>query len=345
MTLWLCLAAGCDKNDDASLNENGTTTVRLVFNARNEGLVEGFEQNEGMKTLRVIMIDGSGVVDYNRCATLDKEYTSYTVQIDDVPVGIKHFYVIANEASVGLNEESFSAYAAGTTVTDEGRTALKNLVVSNPSGSRYFPRSAYGITQNGIPITGYKESQIISGTESQTIEIPITHAVVKMTVYATNLSSTDCRLTGISFGTYHPSHTFLFDEEGYESIPKHVTLPDRNTNDTYDGSSDFTDITLNADMNASEKTKVFTYYFFEPKPQNATAYTMAFISSTHAQVQNARQFFSGTSGITRNTEIQLTATIKDSGITFANVTVDDWGETHSSGDMNIGDNDHIGGEY
>ena len=262
-----------------------------------------------------------------------------------MPVGIKHFYVIANEASVGLGESNFSNFAKGNTVTDADRTALKGMVIANGQGVRYFPRVASAIATNGLPITGYKENQIISGTESQSIVIPITHAVVKMTVYATNLSSTDCHLTGIRFGTYHPSHTRLFDEEGYDADPQRVNLPEGNTNDSYEESNNFTDIILNADMNAGEKTEVFTYYFFEPRPGNATAYTMAFISNTHAQVQNARQFFSGTNGITRNTEIQLTATIKDSGITFANVTVDAWGETHSGGDMNIGSDENIGGGY
>lgn len=334
MAALLCLTAGCDKNDDTGLNENGTTTVKLVFNARNEGLTEGFEANEGMKTLRVIMVDGSGLVDYNKCETLDKDYTSYTVTIEDVPVGIKHFYVIANEASIGLGESNFSKFAAGSTVTDADRTALKEMVIANGQGQRYFPRTASAIANNGLPITGYMENQIISGTESQSIVIPITHAVVKMNISVQNETSKTCRLNSVTFGAFHPRQTFLFDEEGYEKDPANVVLPGNTLlfPVTYDTAAAWIKQSLDANMTAGER--VFTYYLFEPKASSQD-FTISFGSDTHANLATKKVFLPGEAQLLRNTEVTLNVIIKDSGITFAGITVDGWDYTYSGGDVNI----------
>ena len=96
LPLLLCLAAACSKDDAGGPDNNGTTTVKLVFSARQEATGDGGDANEGMKTLRVIMIDEDGTVDYNRLAMVPDNALTYRVEIEDVPLGIKIFYVVAN---------------------------------------------------------------------------------------------------------------------------------------------------------------------------------------------------------------------------------------------------------
>ena len=334
LPLLLCLAAACSKDDAGGPDNNGTTTVKLVFSARQEAAGDGGDANEGMKTLRVIMIDEDGTVDYNRLATVPDNALTYRVEIEDVPLGIKNFYVVANEASVGLGADDFAAYTEGTRAEGDWKSALKGMVVQNTQGTRYFPRPAEEIAQNGLPISGYKENQLIDGTQSQDIEIKITRAVVKINISVRNETTKQCILTGVSLGAFHPRRTFLFDEEGYDSAPQSVTLPENTAvfSVTYNNEEEGIKRPLEANMTEGER--IFTYYLFEPNA-DYRQFTVSFASETHANLATEKVFLTGRTDIPRNSEATLDIIIKDSGINFAGIRVDSWDYTYSGGDLNI----------
>lgn len=85
-------------------------------------------------------------------------------------------------------------------------------------------------------------------------------------------------------------------------------------------------------MTAGER--VFTYYLFEPKASSQD-FTISFGSDTHANLATKKVFLPGEAQLPRNTEVTLNVIIKDSGITFAGITVDGWDYTYSGGDVNI----------
>lgn len=77
--------------------------VSLSFNTR--GAAE--DENEGIKTLRVIISDASDKVTYSFKSNYEDNEMSKTLQIMGMESGKWNFYVIINELSLGLSDEDF----------------------------------------------------------------------------------------------------------------------------------------------------------------------------------------------------------------------------------------------
>lgn len=177
--VWLTfLLSSCIKEDYAGSTDE-TATVNLVFSTRADGQsTADVDENEGIKTLRVLITDADGKVEINTVQEFN-DVPKTTLTILGVPVGTKNFYVIANEASVGLTD-------LDDVNTVDGN--FLNRVITNPSNAPYFPKTRSQISNFGLPITGMKEGVQVNGEKNQPIEIEIVHAVAKVVLYVDNQS-------------------------------------------------------------------------------------------------------------------------------------------------------------
>lgn len=258
LLLALVFAAGlssCIKEDYADSTKNDKATVSLVFDTRAPGVDGQTVQagsNEGIKTLRVIIVDSkSSTVNVNKLYDYSAEADPVevkTLTIMNLPVGQKDFYVIANEGSVEMNGIDLDAWQEKGTFDDSDKNELLQAVIA--SG---FPKTE--IAELGLPIAGVK-SENITGTEDQVIEIPITRAVAKMELTLTNNTGAPFQLDQVAMGSFFPDMTYLFPGK---ALPEGVAYADHifETNATL----------------AEDATETFCFYFYESNA-GENAYTI-----------------------------------------------------------------------
>ena len=260
LLLALVFAAGlssCIKEDYADSTKNDKATVSLVFDTRAPGVDGQTVQagpNEGIKTLRVIIVDSeSSTVNVNKFYDYSAEAGPVevkTLTIMNLPVGQKDFYVIANEGSVEMNGINLDTWQEKGTFNESDKNELLQAVIA--SG---FPKTDAEIAKRGLPIAGW-QSENITGTEDQVIEIPITRAVAKMELTLTNNTGAPFQLDQVAMGSFFPNMTYLFPGK---ALPEGVAYADH----TFE-----TNATL-----AEDATETFCFYFYESYA-GADAYTI-----------------------------------------------------------------------
>lgn len=191
-------------DSQCATDSEGTATVTLHINDSRSGGASPVEAGEGIKTLRVIVLDAKNMVEFNYYQSFGNEtdpQTEKTVTFLGMTTGAKKFYVVANEESLGLTGTDYPA--KGTTVTDPND--LLNKVITDAERS-HFPKLKGEITS--LPVTGYKEVQITAGTKN--IAIETFHAVAKIVFKVKNTSSKGITLTGFRLGQFFADRTYLF---------------------------------------------------------------------------------------------------------------------------------------
>lgn len=260
LLLALVFAAGlssCIKEDYADSTKNDKATVSLVFDTRAPGVDGQTVQagpNEGIKTLRVIIVDSeSSTVNVNKLYDYSAEagpVETKTLTIMNLPEGQKDFYVIANEGSVEMNDIDLDTWQEKGTFNESDKNELLQAVIA--SG---FPKTDAEIAELGLPIAGW-QSENITGTEDQVIEIPITRAVAKMELTLTNNTGAPFQLDQVAMGRFFPNMTYLFPGK---TLSEGVT---------YAAHTFETNATL-----AEDATETFCFYFYESYA-GADAYTI-----------------------------------------------------------------------
>lgn len=196
------------KDDLSKADSEDTATVTLHINDSRSG-ESPVEADEGIKTLRVIVLDAGNKVEFNYKQSFGNEMdplTEKTVTFLGMTTGAKKFYVVANEESLGLMEDG---YPAKGTIVNNPDDLLKRVITD--AGRSYFPKlknETASLPITGLPITGYKEVDITTETENITIETY--HAVAKIVFKVKNTSSEDITLTGFSLGQFFADQTYLF---------------------------------------------------------------------------------------------------------------------------------------
>ena len=198
------IISSCFKDDLSKADSEGTATVTLHINDSRSGETSTVEAGEGIKTLRVIVLDAENKVEFNYKQSFGNEtdpQIEKTVTFLGMTTGIKKFYVVANEESLGLMEDGYPAKGTPVNNPDD----LLNKVITD-TGRSHFPKLKGEITS--LPVTGYKEVQITADTKNITIET--FHAVAKIVFKVKNTSSEDITLTGFSLGEFFADQTYLF---------------------------------------------------------------------------------------------------------------------------------------
>ncbi|MCI6049204.1 hypothetical protein [Phocaeicola plebeius] len=258
------------------------------------------DEGEGIRTLRIIITDENNQVidniwrDYSSEGTLT---ASKTLTIMGLEAGIKKFYVVINEKSIGL----FNYLNGINTVLPSGFTSK---VIQNTTTDTYFPRMASDIKDAGVPATGMIEVNL--NETDNTFTIPCVHTVIKVELNIKNLMNVPCPISAINFGSFVPNATYLFDDPDAEG--KSVNLPEGTTisNLQYDEPNGFTGISLPANM--SNFQKVLVFYMFEPKVDTSEDFSIALTAAGFESLSVAKSFISQTE-IPRNSLLRINATI------------------------------------
>lgn len=326
LLLALVFAAGlssCIKEDYADSTKNDKATVSLVFDTRAPGVDGQTVQagpNEGIKTLRVIIVDSeSSTVNVNKLYDYSAEPDPVqvkTLTIMNLPVGQKDFYVIANEGSVGMNDIDLNTWQEKGTFNESDKNGLLQAVIA--SG---FPKTDAEIAELGLPIAGV-ESANITGTGDQVIEIPITRAVAKFVLYINNESGEAFNLNSVNFGTFVADRTYLFPVQN--GLPQEVTYKEMYSLDA--------NTTVAADDDGKGEP-AFIGYIYETGTRDADDFTLSLTSSTPGFEDLAKavpiQFQEqGRNHISRNEQVEITATVdvNKEVQTDLKILVEHWGE-------------------
>ena len=220
----LLLVAGavssCVK-DDYTESEKGSrvANVTVLIDDSTPLVTKEADVNEGIKTLRLIVVDKSNNnVEVNYYTDYaNNESNEKSIILQGLSVGSKSFYVVANEASVGWTEKDFPS------VGDPMPSDFINKIIYDPS-RLYFPKLSRDIGERGLPIIGTLLDQDVGNGDNK-IEIPIKHAVAKISLSFINHTSSELRISSITLGNFLADKTYSFgcpvnfwstvDYEGY----------------------------------------------------------------------------------------------------------------------------------
>lgn len=278
------------------------------------------DEGEGIRTLRIIITDENNQVIDNIWRDYSSEGTftaSKTLTIMGLEAGIKKFYVVINEKSIGL----FNYLNGINTVLPPDFTSK---VIQNTTTDTYFPRMASDIEDAGVPATGMIEVNL--NETNNTFTIPCVHTVIKVELNIKNLMNVPCPISAIKFGKFVPDATYLFDDEPDAEV-KSVKLPEVTTISTlpYDKLNGFTGISLPANM--SDFQKVLVFYMYEPKVDTSEDFSIALTAAGFESLSVAKSFISQTE-IPRNSLLRINATIdlqKEVTISMLDYEVLPWG--------------------
>lgn len=279
---------------DGSTDSEGTATVTLHINDSRSGGTSPVEAGEGIKTLRVIVLDAGNKVEFNYKQSFGNEtdpQTEKTVTFLGMTTGAKKFYVVANEESLDLTDADYPA--KGTTVTNPND--LLNKVITDTERS-HFPKLKGEVT-SFLPITGYKEVDITADTKNLTIETY--HAVAKIVFKVENTSSSDITLTGFSLGQFFADQTYLFPSAtGQLENVSYDTFGRNNVRGTFTA--------------GAAEAEYFTCYLYEtPKDKKADFKVTLFTDNPDLDLPEATINLNEATDyvVKRNTVINIVATI------------------------------------
>lgn len=270
------------------------------------------DEGEGIRTLRIIITDENNQVidniwrDYSSEGTLT---ASKTLTIMGLEAGIKKFYVVINEKSIGL----FNYLNGINTVLPSDFTSK---VIQNTTTDTYFPRMASDIKDAGVPATGMIEVNL--NETDNTFTIPCVHTVIKVELNIKNLMNVLCPISAINFGSFVPNATYLFDDYEPDAEGKSVNLPEGTTISNLQ----YTGISLHANM--SNFQKVLVFYMFEPKVDTSEDFSIALTAAGFESLSVAKSFISQTE-IPRNSLLRINATIDLQKISTLDYEVLPWG--------------------
>lgn len=305
LTLFLFLAGimnSCIKDDLSRADSEDTATVTLYINDSRSGETSQVEAGEGIKTLRVIVLDAENKVEFNYKQSFGNEtdpLTEKTVTFLGMTTGEKKFYVVANEESLGLNDADYPA--KGDPVTNDLNDLLDKVITD--AGRSYFPKLKNEITS--LPITGYMEVEITADTKNLTIETY--HAVAKIVFKVKNTSSEDITLTGFSLGQFFADQTYLFPSATGKLTGVNYAKFDGTVEDTFDAG-------------AAEAVEYFTCYLYETPEDKKNYFTVMLLSDLGLE---EKAVTISDYVVKRNTVINIVATIsKETSVIVPNIDLE-----------------------
>lgn len=291
------MAGSCGKDGlpetDGSAGTGGTATVTLHVNDSRSGGTSPVEVGEGIKTLRVIVLDAENKVEFNYKQNFGNEadpQTEKTITFLGMTTGAKKFYVVANEESLGLNDADYPT--RGTTADPAN---LLDKVITD-TGRSHFPKLKGEAAS--LPITGYKEVEI--NADTQNITIDTYHAVAKIVFRVKNTSSASITLTGFKLGTFFADQTYLFPSAKERALTgvAYAALS-RNVSKTFAA-------------RATSATEYFTCYLYETSADKREAFTVTLVpADVKLDLPEATIQLTETTDyvVKRNTVIDVVATI------------------------------------
>lgn len=284
LLLLALLPLSCIKDDSVS-KETATVTMTFSTRAINSSVssADDLEENEHMRTLRVIVARENGEILYNVKYEIDKDETSKTITFSEMTVNADgeafDFYAIANEEGVGYNGNWDNV-----SIADLRNMSLQGGFLTNANISK----------TTRIPQTAYRQIKVTpqagGGIQTETMTLDFVVAKVRLTINNTSpgvQNVSDIDLSGLNMAsTPLFAGESLSTENQYELPLGNMTVP------------------------AGKSATVYAY-FFENMESNyilsASWNGTKTLDITHAVTPNITQISRGTA---LNINITLNATTK-----------------------------------
>ena len=306
----LCVAAlwgGCQRGGG---EETAQVTLRFATRAGSALADENAKKDEGMKSLQLVLYRQSGSgYEFYRVYSWDETKLAGTDGVFEteleggIDLGNYMFYAVANGASAGLTVSE-----GGITETD-----LKEHIVTGST----FP--ADEIPKAGLPMAGFEPVKV--NQERVTKRIEVVRAVARLDIELENASGSAMTVQSINLGAFVADQAYLFGQ-GNEAMPEGTAYSTK----AWEVSGSIAD---------GEK-ETYSYYLY-PSVARADAYTLGL--TTNVKDYDPQPLMEGStylSRMPRNTVYKIQAIVDVDAITFRGITVDDWEESYSGGDINIG---------
>lgn len=319
--------SSCIKEDYA-VSSDETATVNLMFTTRADlnqnGVDEDARIHEGIKTLRVILVQNGKVIVNHKAEGLDKgdaPVLSQTITFWQIPKAQSTFYAVANEESVEGLGNKLAAYTPESDFNKSDDQKLRGEIITVQTGT--IPGAADDIATNGLPIAGIYSEDLSNVEDGHILCIPITRAVAKFVLYINNESGEPFNLNSVNLGTFVADRTYLFP--GQNGLPQEVTYNEKmyslNANTTVAANDD------------GKGEPAFIGYIYETGTRNAGDFTLSLTSDTPGfedlekavPIQFNQQ---GRNHISRNEQVEITATVdvNKEVQTDLKILVEHWGE-------------------
>lgn len=288
------LAVSCI-SDDYPVRDKATVkmtfTTRAISNPTTTA--GGLEDNEHMRTLRVIVARQNGEILYNLKYDIAENETSKTITFSEMTVNADgetfDFYAIANEAGV-----EYSKSWENVTVAD-----LKGMNL--PEG---FLTNANASKNTMIPQTAYKQIRVApqsgGGIQSETMKLDFAVAKVRLTI--NNTSSAEQTVSNINLSGLNMESTPLFAETDLSNV--------------VNGELKLGTMTVPA----NESATVYAYFF------ENTGGTYALTANWNNKQQTLDIKAAGITEIRRGTELDINITLNATATPTFNIEVVPWAE-------------------
>lgn len=289
------LAVSCI-SDDYPVRDKATVkmtfTTRAISNPTTTA--GGLEDNEHMRTLRVIVARQNGEILYNLKYDIAENETSKTITFSEMTVNADgetfDFYAIANEEGVGYNRSW-----ENVTVADLKGMNLQSGFLTNANTSK----------DTYIPQTAYKQIRVApqsgGGIQSETMKLDFAVAKVRLTI--NNTSAGDQYVNDINLSGLNMTSTPLF---------ANGTL-----SDVTDGTLSLGSMTIHANGTAT----VYAYFF-----ENTGGTYNLTASWNGTQTLNLNNSAANINAISRGTELNINITLNATTTPTFNIEVVPWAE-------------------
>lgn len=340
--VWVMLFQACSNDalekPEASDTELATVNIRVSTRANN-GTDSNMDANEGIKALRVIVLDEDWKILDNWYqeglgGTEGKtEEKNITLQLPRTKV---RFLAIANEKSMGrsfdtasLMEDNFLSYLTN------GLKEIFNRAWDDATPA--FPKTAVEIAQYGLPMTGVKGCHDIfsgegegtsdgehhdynctlyqdeenpfdlSGVTSINIEIPLVRCVSKLVVNVQNVMNEDLEISSVNFGRFYVNKVYYYAHQ-----PLHLPYETVRNSHAFPFPEDKAFV-----VKADGTEQILIAYFYPvalPNANNNYRYSIS-LKSNIAATSNYQVFLkktdssSGTTDIGRNKMVVINCTV------------------------------------
>lgn len=245
LTLLVMLAGACSKDTPMeSRAESANITVNIASRGQVDTGNEEVKEHEGIKTLRLIMVQegkvaGNWLREYND----NSNSLTQTFRILGVKAMDTQLYAIVNEK--GVNLDYATTFQVGSTFN---ASTYKGAVLADPN-----------VATNGIPMEGSTKITAEQMSKETSVPISVIRALARIDLTVNNKTGGNLSINEINFGPFFPVAGYLMQGQGGTVLNK---------------SKDFTEgqtITTNG-------KHTFTYYLFE---SSRGTYTVGMKGSTN----------------------------------------------------------------
>lgn len=243
LTLLVMLVGACSKDTPMeSRAESANITVNIASRGQVDTGNEEVKEHEGIKTLRLIMVQ-EGKVAGNWLREYKDNSLTQTFRILGVKAMDTQLYAIVNEK--GVNLDYATTFQVGSTF--------------NASTYKGAALAAIDVATNGIPMEGSTQITAAQMAEETPVSISVTRALARIDLTVKNKTGGNLSINEINFGPFFPVAGYLMKGQGGTVLNQAKNFNERQT------------ITTNG-------THTFTYYLFE---SSHGTYTVGMRGSTN----------------------------------------------------------------